>query len=279
MKRTLLLVVLLSLTALCAKANVVMHGLDGDFYYGVTLDGKEGAYDINGREIIAPKYKDGLVFSSGEFKYKDSGGKWVSTGLTLADGHEVAKTTTQSTTTTVAASTSKPQTKEKPITIIGDLPAGVNDVDLYFLTEEDLLKYAQQGYLIPLREYCKQKLFFTYGTMWYNEAENKVVVDEKTTKKITDKEANEVLRLLESGAAQDASCQFMLACLYSGMKCLNIKTDTTVFSYTDYDKAKAYLTKFQSNPKRKEADCFGQPQAVVEWISNNIKKIIEPSLL
>jgi TPR repeat protein len=163
--------------------------------------------------------------------------------------------------------------KEKPITIIGDLPAGVKDIDLYLMTEEDLLKYAQQGYLIPLREYCKQKLFFTYGTMWYNEAENKVVVDEKTTKKITDKEANEVLRLLESGATQDASCQFMLACLYSGMKCLGIKTDTTVFSYTDYNKAKAYLTKFQSNPKRKEADCFAQPQAVVEWISNNIKKL------
>jgi len=163
--------------------------------------------------------------------------------------------------------------KDKPITIEGDLPPGVKDVDLYFLSEADLLKYAQQGYLIPIREYCKQRLFFTYGTTWYNETEKKVIIDEKTVRQITDKEASDVEKLLVAGATKDASCQFMLACLYTGMKCLNINTDLKVFSYTDVAKAKSYISMFQANPKRKEADCFGQPQVVVEWISNNIKKL------
>ena len=163
--------------------------------------------------------------------------------------------------------------KEKPIAIKGDLPQGVKDVDLYFLSEAELLDYAQQGYLIPIREYCRQQLIFVYGNMWYNEAENKVVVDKETTKQITDNVADEVVRLLEAGATKDASCQFMLACLYSGMKCLNMDTDTKAFTYTDYGKAKSYLSKFQANPNRKDADCFGQSQIVVEWISNNIKKL------
>lgn len=53
-----------------------------DGCFGVELNGKKGACDINGREIITPKYNS-LVYFEDVFQYKDSSGKWVSTGVKL----------------------------------------------------------------------------------------------------------------------------------------------------------------------------------------------------
>ena len=52
-------------------------------YIRVRLNNKEGIYDINGREIIAPRYES-LVQMECVFKYQDSSGKWVSTGIKLS---------------------------------------------------------------------------------------------------------------------------------------------------------------------------------------------------
>lgn len=164
--------------------------------------------------------------------------------------------------------------KEKPVVIKGDLPKGVSEGNMMLhVSDEDLLKYAQQGYLLPIRYYCRTSMFFYYTyAFWYNEAEKKGVVNLEELSPITDKVAIEIIGMLEGGATKDASCQFMLACLYSGMQCLGVQNDPDTFSYTDLDKARSYVTKFQSNPNMLEADCFGLSQAAIDWMCDNIKK-------
>ena len=52
-----------------------------DEIYYVEKDGYKGACDANGKEIIAPnKYKD-VLFLSGEFKYKNNNGDWISMNI------------------------------------------------------------------------------------------------------------------------------------------------------------------------------------------------------
>lgn len=53
-------------------------------YFDVRKGSMRGACDIKGNEVIAPRYDNYLVFSSGDgIEYKDSEGKWRSTGYTL----------------------------------------------------------------------------------------------------------------------------------------------------------------------------------------------------
>lgn len=60
--------------------EVYYRGDEG--YIRVEKNGLYGACDLNGREIIAPKYESLILNSiSGEFKYKNSQGDWVSTGV------------------------------------------------------------------------------------------------------------------------------------------------------------------------------------------------------
>lgn len=56
-----------------------IHLYEGIYY--VEKDGYEGACDANGKEIIAPNsYKD-ILFLSGEFKYKNDDGDWISMNI------------------------------------------------------------------------------------------------------------------------------------------------------------------------------------------------------
>lgn len=84
--------------------------------------------------------------------------------------------------------------------------------------------------------------------------------------------AAKVLPLLKAAAAKDANCQFMLACLYSGMGCLNENTPAD-YSYKNVAQAKQYANKFKANPKRKDAFCFGLRKEIVDWMLNNIAKM------
>lgn len=67
--------------------EVNMHIEDEGYYFGVKKNGKEGACDANGREIIAPQYES-LFYSSSDqaFNYKNSSGKYVNTGISLTGG-------------------------------------------------------------------------------------------------------------------------------------------------------------------------------------------------
>lgn len=65
-------------------SSVCKHKEGNGYWYSVKKGGKEGACDANGNEIIVPKYK--LIFYStvdNVFKYEDSNGKNVSTGISL----------------------------------------------------------------------------------------------------------------------------------------------------------------------------------------------------
>lgn len=53
---------------------------DGYEYIDVLKHGKKGACDMDGCEIIEPKYES-LISRNGGFKYKDNSGKWVSLGV------------------------------------------------------------------------------------------------------------------------------------------------------------------------------------------------------
>lgn len=82
---------------------ICFHGETGHVgYFGVKKNGKKGVCDVNGKEIIAPRYED-IIFISSEFKYKDSQGNWQPLGYTLdANGRGVRMSTT---TTSVASTT------------------------------------------------------------------------------------------------------------------------------------------------------------------------------
>lgn len=61
-------------------------------YFGVKKNGKEGACDLSGKEVVPPVYSD-LILSSGVYNTKDSNGNWVPIS-------EVTVSTTYHTTTT-----------------------------------------------------------------------------------------------------------------------------------------------------------------------------------
>lgn len=56
------------------------------YYYKIEKNGRTGACDANGREIIAPQYES-LVYldSEYEFSYRSSSG-WIKTGVSLLSG-------------------------------------------------------------------------------------------------------------------------------------------------------------------------------------------------
>lgn len=56
---------------------------EGYKYIHVIVNNKEGIYDINGREIIAPRYK-WVVYNEGEFKINETGDGWKPTGIKLS---------------------------------------------------------------------------------------------------------------------------------------------------------------------------------------------------
>jgi len=59
-------------------------GGDGCWYI-IEKDGKNGACDANGREIIPPIYES-VIYINHEFNYKNSSGKYISTGMSLTGG-------------------------------------------------------------------------------------------------------------------------------------------------------------------------------------------------
>ena len=49
-------------------------------YFSVEKNGKKGACDIDGKEIIAPRYESIIFTDEDGFEYKDSQGEWQSLG-------------------------------------------------------------------------------------------------------------------------------------------------------------------------------------------------------
>ena len=94
---------------------------DGYYYYGVTLNGKWGAYDLYGEEIVAPRYES-LICRDGIFQYKDASGKMASTGISLkkgsssshVSGNSSNSNSSSSSSTVIPTPTPQPQPQPQP---------------------------------------------------------------------------------------------------------------------------------------------------------------------
>lgn len=80
-----------------------IHKLDetDGYYYEVEKNGKIGACNVNGREIIAPQYESySLIYFDNDhvFKYKNSSGKYISTGISLKSSASPSSSSTSSST-------------------------------------------------------------------------------------------------------------------------------------------------------------------------------------
>lgn len=75
-------------------------------FFSVEKNGKNGVCDIDGKEIIAPRYESTIIFSSTTdgFEYKDANGKWQSLGYTLDANGRGVRTGTSSSSESVASS-------------------------------------------------------------------------------------------------------------------------------------------------------------------------------
>lgn len=81
-------------------------------YISAKVNNKEGIYDINGREIIA--LHDAVICSDGVFKCKDGSGKFVSTGIKLSSLAQTTTSTTTTQTTKQETVTPTPQPQPQP---------------------------------------------------------------------------------------------------------------------------------------------------------------------
>lgn len=87
-----------------------IHLYEGIYY--VEKDGYEGACDANGKEIIAPNSYEDILFLSGEFKYKNDDGDWISMNIDKYgnridnEGSSYARTSSTSSTSSSSTTTS-----------------------------------------------------------------------------------------------------------------------------------------------------------------------------
>lgn len=82
-------------------------------YIRVEVNNKEGIYDINGREIIAPQ-DGGVICSDGIFKCKDASGKYVSTGIKLSSLTQTPTSTPSPAPMPTPTPTPQPQPQPQP---------------------------------------------------------------------------------------------------------------------------------------------------------------------
>lgn len=132
-------------------------------------------------------------------------------------------------------------------------------------SDPDKQKWISDNNIEAIEEYCRQKLFFTYGTY---------------TIPIDNDRAGDVINLLIHGAKQkDANCLFMLGCVLSGNKTLRYideNGDTLSvptsddYKYMDDKLAKAaFTTYFDNFEKNKDWTPFGLSyEDIKEMIKN-----------
>lgn len=69
-------------------SSITKTSSDGRIYYRVCKNGYYGACDINGREIIVPKYCN-LILYNGVFYHKDSNGNWIALSVGIDTNNKV----------------------------------------------------------------------------------------------------------------------------------------------------------------------------------------------
>lgn len=69
-------------------SSITKTNSDGRIYYRVCKNGKYGACDINGREIVVPRYYN-LILYNGVFYIKDDNGNWLALSTGIDNNNEV----------------------------------------------------------------------------------------------------------------------------------------------------------------------------------------------
>lgn len=223
--------------------SVVFCRLNGGEFYLVSMkvNGLKGACDLAGNEIVPCKYLELYYKDKNGFEYKSSTGKWIPLNIKL-----------------------NKESCNKSVLVIKALEAPsdlLEEFNLY-ASKSRRKQIANMGYLNLMELYCRQALFANYalyGEYAVSEIDNETVED--------------VLPFLEAGAQRYADFQFMYACILSGSKTMINGDDERVetpkdYKYMNLQKSKLYFKKYMDNPNRVTRVPFGLDD-------NTIKKMIK----
>ncbi len=140
---------------------------------------------------------------------------------------------------------------------------------------EDRQKWIAENDIQSIEDYCRQELFFIYGTNAYHGNFSDCWVASMSNEK-----AEKVLPLLRHGAKLgNPNCQFMLACVLSCYKTVRTCDENEKrveipipadYKYLNDAEAKLYFKRYLSNPKMdKESGPFGYDYASVKLLISN----------
>ena len=151
---------------------------------------------------------------------------------------------------------------EQPITVKpGDPSREYRTMEL-----EDLEALAKGGDIEAIETYCHKMTFFSFGSASFD--------CENAFSYFGDGTVVELLPLLLGAAPQDANCQLMLACIYAGPEAVGCERKYT-YSFRNVEKAKYWIEKFASNPKRNEAHGWGYEKSKIDEIIKLIRNMKE----
>ena len=151
---------------------------------------------------------------------------------------------------------------EQPITV----KAGNPSKEYGTMEMEDLEALAKGGDIDDIETYCHQMTFFSFGCAFFD--------GEDAFSYFDDRIAVKTLPLLLGAAPQDANCQLMLACIYAGPEAVGCERKYT-YSFRKVEKAKYWIEKFASNPKRNEARGWGYEKSKIDEIIKLIRNMKE----
>ncbi len=146
---------------------------------------------------------------------------------------------------------------DKPVSLASGPQTRVNED----LADEELRKMAYGGNIEAIKLYCNQRMLYLGDALY------------EDFPMVTDYLATDVLPLLLAGAQKDASCQFMLACVYAGRQAFGFEYEDLNYSFRDIAKAQYWTNKFLSNPGRTTANCLRYSAADVKKITDNILQL------
>ena len=134
-------------------------------------------------------------------------------------------------------------------------------IDRWLADSDELEDLAKDGDIEAITIYCYRTMMMSW-VLYYN--------DGITKRLFGDKEAVDMLPMLLAAAPNEVTCQLILAIIYAGPEAMGLNRDFT-YSFRDPEKAKYWLEKFCSNPKRSDAFYWSKKYEVDDIIIPNIR--------
>lgn len=151
---------------------------------------------------------------------------------------------------------------EQPIKVKAGNPSKEYDM----MKSEELETLAKGGDIEAIDVYCHLMTFISFGCAFFD--------GESAFSSFNDRIAVDVLPLLLGAAPQNANCQLMLACIYAGPEAVGCGRKYT-YSFRNIEKAKYWIEKFASNPKRNDARGWGYGKSKIDEIIKFIRNMKE----